>query len=69
MNSTEITSLDVRVVDDGIGGASLGAGSGLLGLKDRVEALGGQFVLRNKRGGGTSVSARLPLAAPSSPDE
>jgi len=55
--------LHVRVRDGGDGGASLGRGSGLIGLKDRVEALGGQFVLHSKPGDGTSVSAQLPLAS------
>jgi signal transduction histidine kinase len=35
--------LRIRVHDDGVGGASLGRGSGLLGLKDRTDALGGQI--------------------------
>jgi signal transduction histidine kinase len=55
--------LHVRIRDDGAGGACLGRGSGLIGLKDRVEALGGQFVLHSKQGDGTSVSAQLPLAS------
>jgi PAS domain S-box-containing protein len=54
--------LDVRVGDDGVGGAYFGAGAGLIGLKDLVEALGGQFTLRSRQGEGTSVRAQLPLA-------
>jgi two-component system, NarL family, sensor histidine kinase NreB len=40
----------------------LGTGTGLIGLKDRVEALGGQFTLRSAPGEGTTVTARLPLS-------
>jgi signal transduction histidine kinase len=52
--------LVLRVEDDGIGGASLAAGSGLRGLADRVEALGGFFVIDDGPGGGTSVTAGVP---------
>jgi signal transduction histidine kinase len=55
--------LEVRVVDDGRGGADLGGGSGLLGLKDRVEALGGRLQVQSPLGEGTSVLAELPLPA------
>ena len=55
--------LRVQVRDDGDGGARLGSGTGLIGLKDRVEALGGQFALHSRPGEGTSVTAQLPLAA------
>ena len=55
--------LRVQVRDDGDGGARLGSGTGLIGLKDRVEALGGQFALHSRTGEGTSVTAQLPLAA------
>jgi signal transduction histidine kinase len=51
----------VLVHDDGRGGARLTAGSGLLGLKDRVETLGGRFVVRSVRGSGTTVQAELPV--------
>jgi signal transduction histidine kinase len=50
----------VVVADDGIGGADPHAGSGLLGLADRVEALGGRLDVDSPAGGGTRVSARLP---------
>jgi signal transduction histidine kinase len=55
--------LRVAVRDDGVGGAGLAGGSGLAGLKDRVEALGGQIVLHSPRGAGTSLRAELPLTA------
>jgi signal transduction histidine kinase len=53
--------LCVTVRDDGVGGASLAGGSGLAGLKDRVEALGGRIVLHSPPGAGTSLRAELPL--------
>ena len=56
-------ALQLRVSDDGIGGANLGGGSGLVGLKDRVEALGGRLELRSERGRGTSIAVELPLHA------
>ena len=56
--------LRVTVRDDGVGGgASLAGGSGLAGLKDRVEALGGRIVLHSPPGAGTSLRAELPLTA------
>jgi signal transduction histidine kinase len=53
--------LCVSVRDDGIGGASFVAGSGLAGLKDRVEALGGRISLESPPGAGTRIDVRLPL--------
>jgi len=55
-------TLYVSVRDDGIGGADLTGGSGLVGLRDRVEALGGALSLRSPRGEGTSLEIELPLA-------
>jgi predicted ATPase/signal transduction histidine kinase len=55
--------LRVTVRDDGIGGARLAGSTGLAGLKDRVEALGGRIVLHSPRGAGTSLRAELPLTA------
>jgi len=54
--------LRVLVRDDGVGGADFARGSGLGGLRDRVEALGGRIVLQSNRGLGTSVLVELPLA-------
>ncbi|HVN61662.1 MAG TPA: GAF domain-containing protein [Gaiellaceae bacterium] len=51
------------VADDGVGGAEMGAGSGLTGLSDRVDALAGRFSVVSPRGGGTTVSVELPVAA------
>ena len=53
--------LRIRVTDDGRGGADLDGGSGLIGVKDRVEALGGRVWLTSARGAGTTVRAELPL--------
>jgi signal transduction histidine kinase len=53
--------LRINVRDDGVGGADVSAGSGLIGLKDRVEALGGRMTLQSPRGSGTSLSIELPL--------
>ena len=60
----EITGEDVlrvRVRDDGRGGAEFGRGSGLLGLKDRVEALGGRIRLHSPPGSGTTLEVHVPL--------
>jgi signal transduction histidine kinase len=54
-------SLLISVRDDGVGGARPSGGSGLVGLKDRVEALGGTFSVDSPAGHGTAVSARLPI--------
>jgi signal transduction histidine kinase len=53
-------TLAIRVRDDGVGGA-LVAGSGLLGLADRLAALGGRLAVESPAGGGTLVAADLPL--------
>jgi signal transduction histidine kinase len=52
--------LVVEVVDDGVGGADSERGSGLRGLADRVEALGGRLRVWAPRGGGTRVRAEIP---------
>lgn len=59
---TDATSLRISVADDGVGGASLDAGSGLLGLEDRVAALGGKLRLTSTAGAGTTMVAEMPLA-------
>jgi signal transduction histidine kinase len=66
-NETRVTAvvaedtLVIEVTDDGIGGAG-GAGSGLRGLADRVEALGGRFTVASPPGRGTTVRAELPCS-------
>lgn len=52
----------IEVVDDGVGGASQEAGSGLRGLTDRVEALGGKLELSSPSGLGTRVTAQIPCS-------
>jgi signal transduction histidine kinase len=52
--------LVVEVVDDGVGGADTRGGSGLRGLADRVEALGGRLRIWSPAGGGTRVEAEIP---------
>jgi signal transduction histidine kinase len=54
-------AIRVCVRDDGAGGASRRRGSGLVGLADRVEALGGTITVRSPVGAGTSVQVELPL--------
>ena len=57
--------LTVEVADDGIGGAAVravGPSSGLRGLADRVEALGGQFTVSSPPGRGTRLKAEIPCA-------
>jgi signal transduction histidine kinase len=53
--------LRVSVRDDGVGGADPAQGSGLVGLKDRVEVLGGRISIRSGRFAGTELRAELPL--------
>jgi signal transduction histidine kinase len=52
--------LEVIVDDDGLGGADEGHGSGLRGLRDRVEALGGEMAVDSAAGSGTRLRARIP---------
>ena len=52
----------IEVRDDGVGGAAVGDGSGLRGLADRVEALGGRLEVDSPRGRGTTVIGDIPLA-------
>jgi signal transduction histidine kinase len=55
--------LSVEVSDDGIGGARVAGGHGLVGLDDRVSALGGKLVVDSPSGRGTRIRALLPVAA------
>jgi signal transduction histidine kinase len=56
-------ALYLRVRDDGVGGADPGRGSGLIGLNDRVAALGGTMRVDSPAGRGTSLTVTLPVAA------
>ena len=52
--------LTVEIADDGVGGADSSGGSGLRGLADRIEALGGRLRVRSPAGAGTRVRAEIP---------
>jgi signal transduction histidine kinase len=56
--------LGLEARDDGRGGATVGTGSGLVGLTDRMAVLGGRLTVHSPRGGGTALRAVLPLTAP-----
>ena len=56
--------LTVRVSDDGVGGADASCGSGLTGIRDRVEAAGGTLAVHSPPGSGTVLTARLPPGDP-----
>jgi signal transduction histidine kinase len=51
----------LSVIDDGVGGAGYGDGSGLIGIRDRVEALGGRIRITSPAGQGTSLRAEIPM--------
>jgi signal transduction histidine kinase len=51
----------IEIRDDGVGGADPARGTGLRGLGDRVEAVGGWLAVTSPPGGGTTVVATLPL--------
>jgi signal transduction histidine kinase len=53
--------LELTIHDDGIGGADREGGSGLIGLADRVDALGGTITITSPAGTGTSVHVQLPV--------
>jgi signal transduction histidine kinase len=57
---------EITIADDGVGGARTEDGSGLRGLRDRVEALGGRLTLASPAVKGTTLRARIPLAKPDS---
>jgi signal transduction histidine kinase len=56
-------TLTVQVRDDGVGGADASRGSGLTGLRDRVEAVGGRMTLVSTAGTGTALTVVLPVTA------
>ena len=61
-----VTDGDVQlsITDDGVGGADPAGGSGLIGLKDRVEAAGGTLTVESPPGQGTRFTVELPVAEP-----
>ena len=56
-------NLRLSIRDDGIGGADPTKGSGIIGLRDRVEALGGEMVISSPPASGTSILVELPCDA------
>jgi signal transduction histidine kinase len=63
--SLEHGHLRLEVRDDGVGGADPTCGTGLRGLRDRVDALDGNFDVQSPPGGGTTVTVELPVGASS----
>jgi signal transduction histidine kinase len=61
-------TLRLSIRDDGIGGADTGRGSGIIGLIDRVEALGGRMQIASRAGDGTSLLVTIPLEKPEGVD-
>ncbi|MGY4769721.1 GAF domain-containing sensor histidine kinase [Kribbella sp. CWNU-51] len=61
---TQDATLQLAIRDDGIGGVDLDQGSGLLGLSDRIEALGGTLQVTSPAGYGTTVLVKIPLEGP-----
>jgi signal transduction histidine kinase len=53
--------IELSIRDDGVGGADAGRGSGLIGLTDRVEALGGTLEIASPAGSGTSLHVEIPI--------
>jgi signal transduction histidine kinase len=55
--------LRLSVRDDGSGGADPTKGSGLVGISDRVQALGGRLTVDSPSGGGTTLQVSLPVTS------
>ena len=53
--------LRMTISDDGVGGAMTGNGSGMIGLKDRVEAVSGRLEIASPAGAGTTLEVTIPL--------
>lgn len=58
---TDEAILRLAIRDDGIGGADRGQGSGLVGLSDRIEALGGTLQVTSPTGDGTTLLIEVPV--------
>ena len=56
-------ALRLVVADDGVGGATVANGTGLVGLADRVEAQGGTLLIHSPPGVGTRIEAEIPCAS------
>ena len=63
----EDAALLLLIRDDGVGGADASRGSGLTGLKDRIEGLGGKIQVKSPQGMGTSIEVRIPIPRSSDP--
>jgi len=61
---SEAEDLVITIADDGIGGADPSRGSGMVGLSDRLQALGGELAIDSPLGRGTSLRATLPIHVP-----
>jgi len=61
-----VVTLHAAIADDGVGAAEPSVGSGLAGLTDRIDALGGRLTLDSPSGHGTRISVVLPLGPPAS---
>jgi signal transduction histidine kinase len=59
--ATNGREVSLTVSDDGVGGADPERGSGLVGLRDRVEALGGTLEISSPPGRGTTLAMRMPI--------
>jgi signal transduction histidine kinase len=55
-------SAAVLIDDDGRGGAAVVSGGGLAGLRDRIDAIGGQLTVSSAAGAGTHLRAEMPCA-------
>ena len=58
--ATSRRHLRIEIVDDGLGGATERKGSGLEGIRDRVEAIGGRLEIDSPAGSGTRIAAIVP---------
>jgi signal transduction histidine kinase len=58
-------ALELEIRDDGVGGAQIHHGTGLVGLVDRVESIGGRIAITSPSGAGTTVAVSLPTDSPS----
>jgi signal transduction histidine kinase len=54
-------ALTLSIADDGVGGADAARGSGIVGLRDRIDALGGRMDIASRAGGGTTLRVKLPI--------
>jgi signal transduction histidine kinase len=61
VGAAEEDRLCLAISDDGVGGADCGKGYGLIGLFDRIEALGGRIRIDSPPGGGTALNVAIPL--------